>query len=275
LPTNDRFSLNNKRIVLTGAAGILGRAFAAGLRDAGASLFLVDRDSDELGVFCKELAAGAGPDQRIGYLAADLSDRENDRSIFGAADDVFGAPADGLVNNAATKGADLAAFFEADENYAPAVWREIMGVNLEAPFFLSAAFAARLKSSGLPGNIVNISSIYGHMAPDQRIYEGSHYLGRKISGPAVYSASKAGVIGLTRHLAALWGAAGIRVNSLAPGGVGSGQNGVFAENYSRRVPLGRMAERDDIVGGLIFLMSDASSYVTGQNWLIDGGLSAW
>ena len=99
-------------------------------------------------------------------------------------------------------------------------------------------------------------------------------LGHQIRSPAVYSASKAGVLGLTRHLASLWGKDGIRVNSIAPGGVSSGQNGVFYEKYSARVPMGRMATSDDMTGALIFLLSNASSYVTGQNWLVDGGLSA-
>jgi NAD(P)-dependent dehydrogenase (short-subunit alcohol dehydrogenase family) len=125
------------------------------------------------------------------------------------------------------------------------------------------------------GSIVQTASIYGLMAPDQRIYEGSEYLGRAINTPPVYTASKAGVIGLTKHLATYWGAQGVRVNTLTPGGVESGQNETFKQRYGARVPLGRMARADEMVGAILFLVSDAASYVTGQNIAVDGGLSAW
>ena len=113
------------------------------------------------------------------------------------------------------------------------------------------------------------------MGPDQRIYEGSEYNGRPINTPAVYSASKAGLIGLTLYLATYWADRGVRVNTLTPGGVASGQNDVFTRRYSARVPMGRMATVDDLVGALVFLASDASRYITGQNIIVDGGLAAW
>jgi NAD(P)-dependent dehydrogenase (short-subunit alcohol dehydrogenase family) len=113
------------------------------------------------------------------------------------------------------------------------------------------------------------------MAPDQRIYEGSFYLGRQINTPAVYSASKAAVIGLSQYLATYWARQGIRVNTLTPGGTESGQNDEFKRRYSARIPMGRMAAPAEMVGALLYLLSDASSYVTGQNILVDGGLSAW
>jgi len=125
------------------------------------------------------------------------------------------------------------------------------------------------------GSIIQTASIYGVVAPDPRIYEGSHYLGQSINTPPVYSTSKAAVIGLTRHLATYWGASNVRVNTLTPGGVESGQNDTFTSKYGARVPLSRMARADEMVGALIFLASDASSYVTGQNIIVDGGLTAW
>jgi NAD(P)-dependent dehydrogenase (short-subunit alcohol dehydrogenase family) len=130
-------------------------------------------------------------------------------------------------------------------------------------------------AQGKGGSIIQTASIYGAVAPDQRIYEGSKYLDRQINTPAVYSVSKAAVIGLTRYLATYWADKGIRVNALSPGGVESGQNETFIRNYSSRIPLGRMARADEVVSTLIFLASDASSYVTGQNFLVDGGLSVW
>jgi NAD(P)-dependent dehydrogenase (short-subunit alcohol dehydrogenase family) len=141
-------------------------------------------------------------------------------------------------------------------------------------FLVAQAIGSAMAARGA-GSIIQTASIYGLLAPDQRIYEGSEYNGRPINTPAVYTASKAGVIGLTRHLATYWGPRGVRVNTLTPGGVSSGQNNTFSQRYSARIPLGRMAEADDLVGAAVFLASDASRYVTGQNLIIDGGLSAW
>jgi len=133
---------------------------------------------------------------------------------------------------------------------------------------------ARMASRGR-GSIIQTASIYGVVAPDQRIYEGSEYLGMPINTPAVYSTSKAAVVGLTKYLASYWGAQGVRVNTLTPGGVSSGQNDVFDRRYSARVPLNRMARPEEMAQGLLFLASDASSYITGHNLIIDGGLTAW
>ena len=149
-----------------------------------------------------------------------------------------------------------------------------MAVNLDGMFNAAQVFGGRMAERGY-GAIVQTASIYGLMAPDQRIYEGSEYLGRAINTPAVYTASKAGVIGLTKHLATYWAAKGVRVNTLTPGGVESGQNETFKARYSARIPLGRMAKADEMVGTMLFLVSDAASYVTGQNIAVDGGLSAW
>jgi NAD(P)-dependent dehydrogenase (short-subunit alcohol dehydrogenase family) len=149
-----------------------------------------------------------------------------------------------------------------------------MAVNLDGMFNVAQVFGTLMAERGY-GSIVQTASIYGLMAPDQRIYEGSEYLGRAINTPAVYTASKAGVIGLTKHLATYWGAQGVRVNTLTPGGIESGQNDTFKQRYGARVPLGRMARADEMVGAMLFLVSDAASYVTGQNIVVDGGLSAW
>ena len=117
------------------------------------------------------------------------------------------------------------------------------------------------------------ASIYGVVAPDQRIYEGSHYLGREINTPAVYSASKAGVIGLARYLSTYWARNGVRANALSPGGVLSGQSEEFILRISELVPMGRMARVDEYRAAVQFLCSDASSYMNGQNIVIDGGRS--
>ena len=119
------------------------------------------------------------------------------------------------------------------------------------------------------------SSIYGLLGSDHRIYENSSYGGKRINSPAVYAASKGAVIALARYLAAYWAKHKMRVNALIPGGVESGQNDTFKNKYAERVPLSRMARSDELVGALLYLASDASSYVTGQNLIVDGGLSAW
>ena len=139
------FSLSGRRVILTGAAGILGQAFAKALMGARASVLLVDRQESALAQMLPD-SGSLSDGQRVGMFAADLSNRDMDGAIIAKAAELFGAPADGLVNNAATKGGDLAAFFAPDESYSPELWREIMCVNLEAPFFLSAAFAQQLKA---------------------------------------------------------------------------------------------------------------------------------
>ena len=133
----------------------------------------------------------------------------------------------------------------------------------------------RFDHQGQGGSVIQTASTYGIVGPDFRIYEGSSYLDHEITTPAVYSASKAAVCGLTRYLATYWAKEGIRVNTLVPGGIESGQNEKFIENYGARTPLGRMASADEMVGAVVFLASDASSYMTGQMLVVDGGWTAW
>ena len=150
-----------------------------------------------------------------------------------------------------------------------------MSVNVNGMFLVAQAVGKTMIENNINGSIIQTSSIYGLLGPDQRIYDGSLYMGQEINTPAVYSVSKSSILGLTRYLATYWANKGIRVNTLTPGGVESGQNDVFKEKYSNRVPMNRMALPNEMVGGLLYLASDASSYVTGQNIIIDGGLSAW
>ena len=150
-----------------------------------------------------------------------------------------------------------------------------MSVNIDGMFLVAQKIAQHMIKNSIHGSIIQTSSIYGLMGPDERIYEGSHYMGGPINTPAVYSTSKAAVIGLSRHLATTLAKHNIRSNTIIPGGTESGQNKEFQESYSRRIPLNRMAQKHEMVGALIYLASDASSYVTGQNFVIDGGLNAW
>lgn len=265
------FDLSGKVAVVTGGIGILGRRFCAGLADFGAHVAVVDLDGAAAQAFAAELSATYGT-TCIG-VAADVSDPASVKAMADRVEAELG-PIAILHNNAATKGSDLGAFLASPEEYSLDTWREIMAVNLDGMFLVARDIGARMAARG-QGSIIQTASIYGIMGPDQRIYAGSEYMGRAINTPPVYSASKAGVVGLTQYLATYWGAAGVRVNTLTPGGVESGQNDEFRRRYANRIPLGRMAQGEEMVGALVFLASDASSYVTGQNLVIDGGLSAW
>jgi NAD(P)-dependent dehydrogenase (short-subunit alcohol dehydrogenase family) len=265
------FDLRGKTALVTGACGILGRRFAAGLAEFGADLALIDLDLAACTTLAEDMAKRY--DVRAQGVACDVADPLAVRRMADAVARGLG-DVDILMNNAASKGRSLDAFFAPVESFDLATWREVMSVNLDGLFLVAQAVGAGM-AARRRGSIIQTASIYGLVAPDQRIYEGSEYNGRAINTPAVYSASKAGVIGLTRHLATYWSSAGVRVNTLTPGGVASGQNNEFSRRYSARVPLGRMAEADDLVGAVVFLASDASRYITGQNIVVDGGLSAW
>jgi len=167
-------------------------------------------------------------------------------------------------------------FFATLDKFSLEDWDYVMRVNLTSMFLIARELGVKMAKVGR-GSIINVSSIYGVVGPDQRIYDDSWYedLGGAINTPLVYSVSKGAVIAMTRHLSTYWGASGVRVNTLTPGGVYSGQNDIFKNKYSDRVPLARMANADEMVGALLFLASDASSYVTGQNIIVDGGLTTW
>lgn len=180
-----------------------------------------------------------------------------------------------LLNNAATKTAQWDRFFTAYEHFSLNTWKDVMAVNIDGMFLVSQAIGTEMIKQQSGGSIIQTSSIYGMLGPDSRIYEGSFHQGKSFNTPAVYAASKAAVYGLTRYLATYWAKHRIRVNMITPGGIDSGQNDRFRQAYCARTPLGRMADPREIVGAFIYLASDASSYVTGQNIIVDGGYSAW
>lgn len=266
------FDLRGKVAVVTGGAGLLGQHFCAGLAESGANVAIVDLQAEK----AQEAANALAKRYRIKAigLGCDVSDSESVQAM--AADVVaeFGE-INILHNNAAGKSDDLDAFFAPFEEYSLDQWRQIMAINLDGMFLVAQAVGKQMVAQGKGGSIIQTASIYGVMAPDHRIYEGSFYLGREINTPAVYTASKAAVIGLTKHLATYWADKRIRVNTLTPGGTESGQNEEFKRRYSARIPMGRMATPHEMVGALLYLASDAASYVTGQNIIVDGGLDCW
>ena len=269
--SGELFSLANKVVVVTGGAGLLGQVFCQALVDVGAHVAIVDLNLESAETVAKRINKSEA--QKVVAVGSDITSPESVTQMVANVVKQLGR-IDVLVNNAASKGSSLDAFFESFEDYSLKTWREVMSVNIDGLFLVAQAVGKQMKKQG-GGSIIQTSSIYGVVAPDQRIYEGSEYNGRPINTPAVYSASKSAVNGLTNYLATYWASSKIRVNSLTPGGIASGQNSEFNKKYSNRVPLGRMGEANELVGALIYLASDASSYVTGQNLIVDGGLSAW
>lgn len=266
------FSLHGKTAVVTGGSGVLGRHFCAGLAEAGANLAVVDINGVAARKFAEDLMERYGV--RAMGLECDVSSPLDVKRMLDAVLDEFGS-VQVLHNNAASKSDDLTAFFAPVETYSLDEWRKVMAVNIDGMFLVAQAVGTQMARQGDGGSIIQTSSIYGIMAPDARIYEGSNYMGLSINTPPVYSASKAAVVGLTRYLATYWASHRIRVNALVPGGVQSGQNDTFVSKYSERIPMRRMAQPSEMVGALLFLASDAASYVTGQCLVVDGGLSAW
>jgi NAD(P)-dependent dehydrogenase (short-subunit alcohol dehydrogenase family) len=262
------FDLSGEVALLTGGGGILGSRFAHALARHGARVAVVDREPAKAQAVASEVDARyAG---RARAYGADVTEAAQLRGLQQKIVAEMGQVTV-LVNNAAAKSKN---FFAPFESFPLADWDEVMRANVTGVMLCCQVFGSAMAAHGR-GSIINIMSIYGVVAPDQRIYEGSSYEGRAINTPAIYSASKAAVGGLTKYLATYWGDKGVRVNAISPGGVFSGQNDTFLQRYGARVPMGRMAERDEMSGALLFLASKASSYMTGQNLIVDGGLSIW
>ncbi|MEK7857820.1 MAG: SDR family oxidoreductase [Elusimicrobiota bacterium] len=258
------FGFSGKTVVLTGANGILGAQYLESYLEAGLRVAAFDREVGRI-IGLERRHKG-----RLLVRAVDLGEPAAVAAAFAAAVGAF-KRIDGVHHNCAGK---PAGFFDATEAYSLDAWRGVFRANVETSLLLTQRAIPYFKKRRA-GALLFTSSIYGVVGADQRIYEGSSYEGRPINTPAAYSASKAAVLGLVRHLAAELGAWNIRVNALTPGGVSSGQNGVFQKRYSSRVPMGRMARGRDMVGPALFLLSDAASYVTGHNLVVDGGLTAW
>ena len=252
------FDLRGKVALVTGGAGILGKNFCIGLAEWGADVAIVDLQSERASEIAKIISKRFSR-KVIGY-GCDVSDPISVKATIKKVVKDFGQ-INILHNNAAGKSADLDAFFASFEQYSLDQWREVMSVNIDGMFLVAQAVGKQMIKQKKGGSIIQTGSIYGVMAPDHSIYEGSDYLGHKINTPAVYTVSKAAVIGLTKHLATYWAEEGIRVND------------EFKRRYSARIPMKRMAYASEMVGALLYLASDASSYVTGQNVIVDGGLN--
>lgn len=255
--------LDGKIAIVTGGGGLLGPEFAAALAEQGAHVVLVDVSSEGVVIIATNLAEEFNV-KTMG-LSADITDATSVATMVSQVISRFGR-IDILVNGAAARTPN---FFAPFEDYSVEDWQVVLGVNLTGTFLCCQAVGRHMRKSG-GGSIINISSIYGVVAPDQRIYAGS-----SINTPAVYSASKAGVIGLTKYLSTYWAEYNIRVNAITPGGVFNHQDEGFVNHYEARTPMKRMAHPYEIRGAVAFLASDMSSYMTGHNLIVDGGWTVW
>jgi NAD(P)-dependent dehydrogenase (short-subunit alcohol dehydrogenase family) len=266
-----RFRLDDQIAVVTGACGRLGPVWIEALVEAGARVAALDVPGVSPSAAYGELAARAGG--AIERFDCDITDRASIEAAAARVAGRLGEPTV-LVNNAgidqppdSATGRHRLAELPAD------AFRRMVDVNLVGTFQAIQVFGARMAAAG-GGSIVNIGSLYASVSPDPHFYD--HLAGSVpfVKSPA-YGASKAGVVSLSKFFATHWAAAGVRVNTLSPGGVLAAQDEQFKRKYGARVPLGRMAEPDDLKGPLVFLASRASSYVTGHELRVDGGFTAW
>lgn len=268
----DCFSLKGKNVVIMGGAGKMAESFSSALLSAG----------------CENLVLSDIDNLKIQKLTKKLARKHKEQNIYGFKCDVTNEKQ--VIDSAAfiqtkVKSIDVLIYSvmsKPDDYYAPLLeyphtsWDKALKGNLSGAFFVAQKFLPMMRSSS---SIIFISSIYAVVSPDFRVYENvkSNIYGGKYSltTPAVYSASKAGLIGLSRYLAVYSAKKNIRVNALVPGGVYDRQDENFYKEYTKRVPLERMAVWSDYNGAVLFLASEASRYMTGQVLVIDGGLSAW
>jgi len=261
------FNLSGKVAIVTGAAGQLGGEYIKTLLNAGASVAAFDINFNNPKSTLKKLKSN-----KLLTVKTDITSKKSIEKGLNKVIRTLGYPSI-LINNAAidnppnSDGKDTGPF----ETYPEASWNKVMDVNLKGTIICCQVIGGNMaKNRG--GSIINIASIYGILSPDQRIYE---YKSPPFFKPIAYCASKAGVLNVTRYLATYWAKNNIRVNTLILGGVFNYQDGNFLENYCSKVPLGRMAQQDEYNGAMVFLASDASSYMTGSQIIIDGGFSAW
>ena len=259
------FDFSNRVVIITGAAGLLGTEYANGFSQAGANVVLADKNF----IKCKKLAVELEKKFGVKPLAVNL-DVTNPKSIKKMVEQVIKkfSKIDILVNNAIFPEIGKIKKIKF-ENFPLDVWEKGIDVNLTG-MFLCSQQVGKIMVKQKKGVIINISSIYGIKGPDQRIYGRTN-----IIKSALYATTKGAVINFTKYLAAYWNRTGIRVNTLSLGGVEENQDKNFKKKYSDKTMIGRMAKKDEYVGALLFLSSDASSYMTGSNLIIDGGWNSW
>ena len=269
---DDVFNLANHVYVVTGGLGQLGHQFATALAARGAKVAVLDLTNDNSAIQ-KRYGMDWNRDS-FEFINCDVTSRKSLEAALSLIEKRWGTPY-GLINNAALDSPPDSPPGENGpfESYPEESWDRVMSVNVKGTVLACQVFGGAMAAAG-HGTIVNISSIYGMVSPDQSLYQYRRDRGETFYKPVAYSASKSAIFNLTRYLAVYWGAKGIRVNTVTFAGVSNNQDPSFLKNYIPKVPLGRMADPTDYNGAIIFLMSDASSYMTGSNLVIDGGFTA-
>jgi NAD(P)-dependent dehydrogenase (short-subunit alcohol dehydrogenase family) len=271
----EKFDLTGRVAIVTGGVGLLGTEFCRRLAEAGAAIAVVDLNASASQGTADTLTKSGFQAQAF---PTDITQPDSVNAMVEKALSAFGR-IDILVNSAALdpkfdpdavkKGITPGSF----EDYPLDQWNAALNVNLTGMFLVTQACVRPMIAQGKKGSIINICSTYGLNGPDQRIYIKD---GERVAfKPVYYTVTKAGVMGFTKYLAAYYAGTEIRVNALTPGGVFNNHEEYFVKNYSAKTIMGRMAKKDEMNGALLFLASDASSYMTGNNVVVDGGWTAW
>jgi NAD(P)-dependent dehydrogenase (short-subunit alcohol dehydrogenase family) len=272
---HDMFDLSGKVVIITGGGGLLGPKHGEAVAEYGGIPILLDIDEGKAKEKAEAITTAFGvPAFGIG---GDITKKEQLEEVRDTLLSKFGR-IDGLINNAAndpkvTKDSDMA--WSRFEQFAEDAWHNDLEVGLTGAFLCSQVFGSVMAENGR-GVILNIASDLGVIAPDQRIYEKEGMpKDRQPVKPVTYSVLKHGLIGLTKYLATYWAKDGVRVNAISPSGVYNDHPEAFVQKFSHLVPMGRMADIDEYKAAILFLVSDASSYMTGSNLIIDGGKTCW
>jgi NAD(P)-dependent dehydrogenase (short-subunit alcohol dehydrogenase family) len=263
------FDVGGQIVLITGASGQLGSEYASAFLQRGARVVGLDIEQSS-----GSHALSAKYPERYFFQAVDVTVKSSLQQALAAVLGRFGTPTV-LINNAAIDSPPSAPLEENGpfEDYPEASWDKVIDVNLKGVYLCCQVFGAAMAKAG-KGSIINIASIYGVVAPDQSLYEYRRNRGEVFFKPVAYSASKSGILNLTRYLSVYWAKQSVRVNSLTIAGVFNGQEQAFLDVYCGRIPIGRMANVDEYNGSMLFLASDASRYMTGANLVVDGGWTA-
>jgi NAD(P)-dependent dehydrogenase (short-subunit alcohol dehydrogenase family) len=256
------FDLSGRVAVVTGGLGQLGQVYLAGLAERGMLVASFD-------------VAGGDVPEGVRAYEVDVTERPSIAAALDAVSAEWGVP-HVLVNNAGLDSPPDAPTDEVGpfEEYPEASFDEVMAVNVKGTLLCCQLVGGAMAREGR-GSIVNVSSVYGLLSPPQDLYEFRRARGETFFKPVAYSVSKSAILNLTRYLATYWAKEGVRVNTLTLGGVENDQPPEFLDAFASRSPMGRMLEASEALGAVVFLASDASSYVTGSNVVVDGGWSAW